>query len=234
MAQAADLRVRIGETGDAASSAHGRGGGHLHRRVMPRPRTVPLEAFLISTGLVAVAEIGDKTQLLAIVLAARFRKPVPIILGILVATILNHGAAAALGFLVGKWLAGPTFQLLVGAGFVAMALWALVPDKEDEASGARTAGGVFLTTLVAFFLVEIGDKTQVATTLLAARFHDIALVASGTTFGMMIANIPAVLLGEAATKVVPLRYVRIAAAAVFGLIGAWIFLAAFLRSGFFG
>ena len=213
---------------------YGRGGGHPHRRVRPRPRDTPaLEAFLVSTGLVAVAEIGDKTQLLAIVLAARFRRPLPIILGILAATILNHTAAAALGFLIGKWLAGPMFQMLVGAGFIAMALWALVPDKEDEASAARTAGGVFLTTLVAFFLVEIGDKTQVATTLLAARFHSIGLVAAGTTLGMMIANVPAVLLGEAATRIVPLRYVRIAAAAVFGLIGGWVLVAAFLRTGIF-
>src|SRR5678815_1559983 len=130
-----------------------------------------MEAFLISAGLVAVAEIGDKTQLLAMVLAARFRRPVPIILGILVATILNHTLAAALGVLIAKWLSGVWFQAAVGAGFVAMALWALIPDKDDEAAGARTAGGVFLTTLVAFFLVEIGDKTQVATTLLLSLIH---------------------------------------------------------------
>ncbi|MFZ5720071.1 MAG: TMEM165/GDT1 family protein [Pseudomonadota bacterium] len=191
-----------------------------------------MDAFLISVGLVAVAEIGDKTQLLAMVLAARFRRPAPIILGILVATILNHAAAAALGFAVARWLSGPAFQILVAVGFIAMAAWALVPDKEDDEAGARTAGGVFLTTAVAFFLVEIGDKTQIATTLLAARFQDIALVAAGTTLGMMIANVPAVLLGEAATRVVPLRYVRIAAAAVFATIGAWMLLAAFHRPGF--
>jgi putative Ca2+/H+ antiporter (TMEM165/GDT1 family) len=187
-----------------------------------------LEAFLISTGLVAVAEIGDKTQLLAIVLAARFRKPVPIILGILAATLLNHGLAATLGVLVAGWLSGPVFQAVVGAAFIAMAAWALIPDKEDENALKRTAGGVFFTTLVAFFLVEIGDKTQIATTLLAARFHDIAVVTAGTTLGMMIANVPAVLLGEAATKVVPLKWVRIAAAVVFALIGAWVLVAAFL------
>lgn len=191
-----------------------------------------MDAFLISTGLVAVAEIGDKTQLLAMMLAARFRRPAPIILGILVATILNHTAAAALGFVVARWLSGPAFQILVAVGFLAMAAWALVPDKEDADAGARTAGGVFLATAVAFFLVEIGDKTQVATTLLAARFQDIALVAAGTTLGMMVANVPAVLLGEAATRVVPLRYVRLAAAGVFATIGAWMLLAAFLRLGF--
>jgi Ca2+/H+ antiporter, TMEM165/GDT1 family len=188
-----------------------------------------LEAFLISAGLVALAEIGDKTQLLAIVLAARFRRPVPILLGILVATLLNHGAAAALGFAAAAWLSGATFQILVGASFVGMALWALVPDKEDDGAAARTSGSVFLTTLVAFFLVEIGDKTQVATTLLAARFKDIAIVAAGTTLGMMAANIPAVLLGEAATKILPLRYVRLAAAAVFAALGLWVLGAAFLR-----
>jgi putative Ca2+/H+ antiporter (TMEM165/GDT1 family) len=191
-----------------------------------------LEAFFISTGLVAVAEIGDKTQLLAIMLAARFRRPMPIILGILVATLANHGLAATLGFVVAQYLTGPTFQILVGVGFVAMAAWALIPDKDDEDAGNRTAGGVFLTTLVAFFLVEIGDKTQIATTLLAARFHDILVVAAGTTVGMMIANVPAVFLGEAATKVVPLRYVRIAAAVVFALIGLSVLFAAFLKPGF--
>lgn len=179
-----------------------------------------MEAFLVSTGLVAIAEIGDKTQLLAIVLAARFRKPVPIILGILVATVLNHTLAAALGMVVSGWLTGPEFQILVGAGFVAMALWALVPDKADDGAAARTAGGVFLTTLVAFFLVEIGDKTQIATTLLAARFQTIAMVAAGTTLGMMIANVPAVIFGEAASRIIPMRYVRIAAAVVFAVIGA--------------
>lgn len=190
-----------------------------------------MEAFLVSTGLVAVAEIGDKTQLLAMVLAAKFRRPVPIILGILVATILNHTGAAALGFVAARWLSGPTFQILVGAGFIAMALWALVPDKDDEGAANRAAGGVFLTTVVAFFLVEIGDKTQIATTLLAARFQDIAVVAAGTTLGMMIANVPAVLLGEAATRIVPLRYVRIGAALIFLILGAWVLAAAFLKPG---
>lgn len=192
-----------------------------------------MDAFLISIGLVALAEIGDKTQLLAIVLAAKFRRPIPIILGILAATLLNHAAAAALGFVIARWLEGAWFQVLVGVGFIAMAAWALVPDKEDDAALSRTAGGVFLTTLVAFFLVEIGDKTQVATTLLAARFQDILLVTAGTTIGMMAANIPAVLLGEAATRIVPLRYVRVGAAAIFALIGAWILAAAFLRQGLF-
>ena len=186
-----------------------------------------LEPLLVSTGVVAIAEIGDKTQLLAIVLAAKFRKPLPIILGILAATMLNHAAAATLGYLVAQWLSGRTFQIVVGAAFLAMAAWALIPDKDEEGAADRSRGGVFLTTLVAFFLVEIGDKTQIATSLLAARFHEIAMVTAGTTLGMMLANVPAVLLGEAATRVVPLHIVRIVAAAIFALIGAWVLLAAF-------
>jgi putative Ca2+/H+ antiporter (TMEM165/GDT1 family) len=186
-----------------------------------------LEPLLVSTGVVAVSEIGDKTQLLAIVLAARFRKPLPIILGILCATILNHTAAATLGFLIAKWLTGRIFQTVVGVAFLAMAGWALIPDKDDDGALDRTRGGVFLATLVSFFLVEIGDKTQIATSLLAARFNQITLVAIGTTLGMMIADVPAVLLGEAATKVVPLRVVRVVAAAIFALIGIAVLLSAY-------
>jgi putative Ca2+/H+ antiporter (TMEM165/GDT1 family) len=191
-----------------------------------------LETTLISAGVVAIAEIGDKTQLLAIVLAARFRKPGPVILGILAATLLNHGLAATLGYLVAHWLgglglSGLWFQVAVGAGFVVMALWALIPDKEDDGALDRSHGGVFLATLVAFFLVEIGDKTQIATSLLAARFGDIAFVTLGTTIGMMVANVPAVLVGEAATRIVPLKVVRVAAAALFGMIGLWVLVAAF-------
>jgi len=130
-----------------------------------------LEAIWISTGLVALAEIGDKTQLLAIVLAARFRKPVPIVLGILAATVANHALAAGFGYLIAQWLTGQAFQIGVAVAFIAMAAWTLVPDKADDEAAERGAGGVFLTTLVAFFIVEIGDKTQIATSLLAARFN---------------------------------------------------------------
>jgi len=185
-----------------------------------------MEALLTSTAVVAIAEIGDKTQLLAIVLAARFRKPIPIILGILAATLLNHAVAATFGYLIAQWLTGRTFQIVLGLSFIAMAAWALVPDKEDENAGQRSARGIFLTTLVAFFFVEIGDKTQIATSLLAARFHNIELVTVGTTIGMMLANVPAVFLGEAATRIVPLKYVRIGAAVIFAAIGLWIVLAA--------
>ena len=185
-----------------------------------------MEALFTSAGLVAIAEIGDKTQLLAIVLAARFRAPVPIILGILCATMLNHAAAATLGYFIAQWLTGQTFQLIVGAAFILMAAWALIPDKEDDRAGSTNAGGVFLTTLIAFFFVEIGDKTQIATSLLAARFHDIALVTTGTTIGMMLANVPAVLLGETATRFVPLSYVRASAALLMAATGAIVIVAA--------
>jgi putative Ca2+/H+ antiporter (TMEM165/GDT1 family) len=184
-----------------------------------------MEALLTSAGIVALAEIGDKTQLLAILLAARFRQPLPIIAGIFVATILNHALAAAAGFYVSQFLSGQAFRIAVGIAFIAMAAWTLIPDKADELKH-QSRGGVFLTTLISFFLVEIGDKTQIATSLLAARFHDIALVAVGTTMGMMLANVPAVLFGEAVTRVVPLRYIRIAAAIVFALIGVWVLIAA--------
>ncbi|WP_395644566.1 TMEM165/GDT1 family protein [Terricaulis sp.] len=187
-----------------------------------------MEAIWISTGVVALAEIGDKTQLLAILLAARFRKPVPIILGILAATLANHAAAATAGYFIAQWLTGVWFQLAVGAAFVVMAAWALIPDKEDERANNASSGGVFLTTLVSFFLIEIGDKTQIATSLLAARFHEIALVTIGTTLGMMLANVPAVLFGEAVTRVVPLNVVRIGAALVFSAIGVWIIVAALM------
>lgn len=221
-----DFRVPfVGETDDARFP--------LGPKEAPRRRvfsTAPgkylMETIWISAAMVAVAEIGDKTQLLAIVLAAKFRKPVPIVLGILAATILNHAAAASLGYFVAEWLQGRMFQIGVGIAFIAMAGWALIPDKEDEDAGQRSQGGVFLTTLIAFFLVEIGDKTQIATTLLAARFHEIALVTVGTTLGMMAANVPAVMLGEAATRIVPLHYVRIAAACIFALIGVWIVVSA--------
>jgi putative Ca2+/H+ antiporter (TMEM165/GDT1 family) len=223
MAGETDHMVRIGETDDADLRLLGlRGCGVV---VFTWPRRSRLETILVSSGIVALAEIGDKTQLLAIILAARFRKPVPIILGILVATLLNHGAAATLGFLVSQWLQGTLFQTLVGVAFIVMAGWALIPDKEDDGGvGKMAQSGVFLTTLVAFFLVEIGDKTQIATSLLAARFHDILLVTIGTTLGMMAANVPAVLLGEAVTRVVPLKYVRMGAAVVFAILGAWVLL----------
>ena len=180
-----------------------------------------MEPVLISALVVALAEIGDKTQLLAILLATRFRRPVPIIAGILVATIANHLAAATAGYFISGLLAGPWFRAFVGASFLAMAAWTLVPDKADDGPKSDSRWGAFVTTAVSFFLVEIGDKTQIATLALAARFHTVVLVAAGTTLGMMIADIPAVFLGEAATKIVPLKYVRIGTAAIFAGLGLW-------------
>ncbi|MGC2855394.1 TMEM165/GDT1 family protein [Novispirillum sp. DQ9] len=184
-----------------------------------------LDAFLISTAVVAIAEIGDKTQLLALVLAARFRKPVPIILGILVATLANHGLAAWAGALVADWLGGEILRWILGLSFLAMAGWMLIPDKVDDEE-TSTAGrfGPFLATLIAFFLLEIGDKTQIATIALSARFNDLLLVTAGTTLGMMLANVPAVLLGEVAAKKVPLTLVHAIAAGIFAVMGVLILL----------
>jgi putative Ca2+/H+ antiporter (TMEM165/GDT1 family) len=179
-----------------------------------------MEAFLVSTGAVAIAEVGDKTQLLAFVLAARFRKPVPIIAGILVATLFNHSLAGALG----TWLmtvVGPTpLRWILGLSFLAMAAWALIPDKVDDAK-ASVAGrwGVFGTTVIAFFLAEMGDKTQLATVALAAKYAAPVAVIAGTTLGMMIANVPAVFLGERLLTRVPMRLVHMGAAALFAALG---------------
>ena len=186
-----------------------------------------LEPLLTSTALVALAEIGDKTMLLAIVLATRFRRPLPIIAGIFFATILNHALAAWAGSLAADFFAGQTFRVIVAVSFIAMALWTLVPDKfEEDDAPAITARGAFLTTLMAFFIVEMGDKTQLATVALGAQFHNLTLVAAGTTLGMMIANVPAVLLGDALVKRVSLRAVRIAAAALFVAVGVWMLVEA--------
>ena len=154
-----------------------------------------LETFLIATGIVALAEIGDKTQLLAFVLATRWRRPLPIIAGILVATLLNHGFAGALGTWITA-LIGPTpLRWVLGLSFLAMAAWTLIPDEFDAADAPATRHGVFLSTLITFFIAEMGDKTQIATVALAARFQDFHPVVSGTTLGMLLANVPAVLLG---------------------------------------
>ncbi len=182
-----------------------------------------MEAFLVSAGLVAIAEIGDKTMLLAILLAARFRKPWPILGGILAATLANHLLAASLGALAGRFLQGPWMRWILGAAFIAFAGWALIPDRLEEGEGEpRPLSSVFLTTLMAFFLVEMGDKTQIATIALGARFHDPVWVTAGTTLGMMAANTPGVFLGGAAADRLPLKWIRLAAAASFAAIGAWI------------
>lgn len=178
-----------------------------------------MEAFLVSTGLVALAEIGDKTQLLAFILAARFRKPVPIVLGILVATLLNHAAAGALGQWITTLLPADILRWILGIGFLAMAAWILVPDEFDDEDAKLTHHGVFLTTLIAFFIAETGDKTQIATVALAAQYQALALVVAGTTLGMMLANVPAVLLGDRIANRIPVRLVHGIAAAIFAVLG---------------
>lgn len=178
-----------------------------------------MDAFLISTGIVALAEIGDKTQLLAFILAAKFRKPVPIIIGILVATLANHGLAGAVGTWLTSLMSPETLRWVLGLSFIAMAVWTLIPDKIDDDEGGLVRMGVFGTTLVAFFLAEMGDKTQVATVALAAQYQAFVAVVAGTTLGMMIANVPAVLLGDRIAQRMPVRLVHAIAAAIFAVLG---------------
>ncbi len=191
-----------------------------------------MEAFLISAGIVALGEIGDKTQLLALMLAARFRKPAPIIAGILVATLANHAIAGYLGNLVRSWLAPDVLRWVVAASFFAVAAWALKPDTIDDAAPPTASRwGVFGVTLVAFFLAEIGDKTQVATMVLAARFDSLAAVVLGTTCGMLLADVPVVLIGKVAATKIPFKAVRIAAALLFAALGAYALFAPGLPQG---
>ena len=179
-----------------------------------------MEAFLVSTGIVALAEMGDKTQLLSLVLAARFRKPWPIGLGILVATLANHGLAGALGSWVTTMMGPDVLRWVLGASFIAMAAWMLVPDKlDDEEGDSAPRMGVFLTTVVVFFLAEMGDKTQIATVMLAAQYNAWFAVVAGTTLGMMLANAPVVWLGDAITQRVPLRLVHLISAGIFAVLG---------------
>ena len=181
-----------------------------------------IETFLASTAVVALAEIGDKTMLLAIVLAARLRAPWQILAGILVATLANHGLAALAGQQVAGLVDAPWFRIAVALGFIAMAAWTLVPDKlDDDEEGFTHRGSAFLTTMIAFFFVEMGDKTQVATVALGAQYHSVLVVAAGTTLGMMLANGPAVFLGEELVKRVSLKATRMAAALLFLVLGIW-------------
>jgi len=188
----------------------------------PGPGEFALEALITSTAVVALAEIGDKTQLLAIVLATRFKRPLPIIMGILVATLANHFCAALVGERVSALLDGQWFRYLIAASFIAMAIWTLIPDKFEDEEQKPARFGAFLTTLIAFFFVEMGDKTQIATVALGAQFQSVLLVTTGTTLGMMIANVPAVFLGNELIKRVPMATVRAIAAALFLAIGLWL------------
>ena len=179
-----------------------------------------MEAFLVSTAIVALAEMGDKTQLLSLVLAARFRKPWPIVLGILVATLANHGLAGAVGSWVTTVMGPDVLPWVLGASFIAMAAWMLIPDKLDDDEGdSAPRMGVFVTTVVVFFLAEMGDKTQIATVMLAAQYNAWFAVVAGTTLGMMLANAPVVWFGDAITQRVPLRMVHIISAGIFAVLG---------------
>ena len=179
-----------------------------------------MEALLFSTGIVALAEIGDKTQLLTLLLAYRFKRPGPIILGILIATLLNHAIAAALGAWIAREVGDQAMRWILGISFLAMAGWMLIPDKlEGDAGASRRLGGVLLTTTILFFAVEIGDKTQVATVALAARFESFASVVTGTTLGMVLANAPVAIFGEQLARRLPVRKVHVVAALVFAVLG---------------
>ncbi len=192
--------------------------------VVRRSSERALEAFLISTGIVALAEMGDKTQLLALVLAARFRRPLPIILGILVATLVNHGFAGALGAWITAVVSADVLRWLLGLSFIVMAGWMLIPDEIEVDAQEKSHFGVFGATLIAFFLAEMGDKTQIATVALAAKYASFYWVVIGTTLGMMIANVPAVLVGDKAAGKLPLKLIHGIAAAIFVVLGVWAIL----------
>ena len=178
-----------------------------------------MEAFLVSTGVVALGEMGDKTQLLAMLLAVKFRRPIPIILGIFVATVANHAMAGAVGDWVAHAMGPDVLRWVIGVSFIAMAVWMLIPDKIDENETARVRFGVFGTTVITFFLAEMGDKTQIATVALAARYSDLLWVVAGTTLGMMIADVPAVFVGEKIAQKVSMKLVHGIAAAIFVVLG---------------
>lgn len=178
-----------------------------------------MEAFLVSITTIAVAEIGDRTQLLSLVLAARYRRPWPIIAGILCATLANHAAAGLVGVWFGRMLKPRTLEIVVGISMIAMAIWTLKPDKLDENAGTGSAVGAFLATLTSFFIAEIGDKTQIATLALAAAYPSLTAVVAGTTAGMMIANVPVVFLGKAFASRLPLKAIHYGAAILFVILG---------------
>ncbi|MCE2680652.1 MAG: TMEM165/GDT1 family protein [Burkholderiales bacterium] len=177
-------------------------------------------AFLVSTGVIALAEIGDKTQLLAFLLASRFKKPIPIIIGITLATLINHGLAGAVGAWITSNISQDVLRWVLGASFLGMAVWTLIPDKiEDEETQLATKLGVFGATFITFFLAEMGDKTQIATVAMSAHYNDIFMVVAGTTLGMLIADVPAVFAGDKLSQKIPMRVVHSIAAAMFAVLG---------------
>ncbi len=192
-----------------------------------------MEALLVSTGVVALAEIGDKTQLLAFLLAARFKKPLPIVMGILLATIVNHGLAGAVGAWITQVTRPEVLRWVLGLSFIGMAIWTLIPDKieEEEAQVAQRLG-VFGATLITFFLAEMGDKTQIATVAMAAHYANPILVVIGTTLGMLIADVPAVFVGDRLADKIPMRLVHTLAAAIFAALGVATLLGAGAGLGF--
>ena len=188
-----------------------------------------MEAFVVSLVVVAVGEIGDKTQLLALLLAARFRKPLPIILGILVATLVNHALAGIVGAWVRQVVPPEYLRWMLVASFFAVALWALRPDKLEAAAAPASRFGVFAVTALTFFIAEIGDKTQIATVVLAARFDNLIAVVAGTTVGMLIADVPVVFVGNAAATRIPFKLVRYVSAGLFAVLGVVAWFAPALR-----
>lgn len=191
-----------------------------------------MESLLVSTGVVALAEIGDKTQLLAFVLAARFKKPVPIILGILVATLVNHGLAGALGAWITGTVSPENLRWALGLSFIGMAIWTMIPDKiEEEETQVAKRFGVFGATLITFFLAEMGDKTQIATVALAAHYAAPFMVVIGTTLGMLIADAPAVFVGDKLANKIPMKLVHSIAATIFALLGIATLLGAGAKLG---
>ena len=184
-----------------------------------------MQTFFISTLTVALAELGDKTQLLALILAAKYRRPWPIAAGILAATLINHALAGTIGAVIARWLAPQTLQWIVAASLIVIALWTLKPDKADEAEAEHgTSYGVFLATAISFFLAEMGDKTQIATAVIAAEYHPLWQVITGTTTGMLLADIPVVWLGSKFATRLPLRAIRYTTALFFAAMGLWILL----------
>ena len=192
-----------------------------------------MESLLVSTGVVALAEIGDKTQLLAFILAARFKKPLPIVAGILVATLFNHGMAGALGAWITATISPEVLRWVLAASFLGMAVWILIPDKiEEEETQVAQRFGVFGATLITFFLAEMGDKTQIATVAMAAHYPDPVLVVAGTTLGMLIADVPAVFAGDKLASKIPMKLVHTIAACIFALLGVATLLGAGAKLGF--
>ncbi len=184
-----------------------------------------MQTLLVSTAAVAIAEIGDKTQLLSLILAAKYRRPWPICLGIFAATIVNHALAGSVGAVVAQWLSPQTLRWIVALSFFVVAAWTLIPDKVDDEDAVRGAGhGVLVATLIAFFLAEMGDKTQIATIVLAAQYHPLWQVIAGSTLGMLLANVPVVWLGSRFAQKLPLKAARLGAALLFSALGLWIVL----------